>query len=98
MTRAAWQWSGQALVFAALCSLVAFALLEYWFFQTSPRSIDPTLGAIYPMNWRKTTVYVTAAQHLETDALFWGGVLLFLAAVATNLRTKLFPDDIHEPD
>jgi len=68
----------------------SFGFLEYWFFKTA--SNTPVSGATHAIKWHAKTIYLTDAQQLETDALFWGGVLLFLAAVAVNLRIKLFPN------
>jgi hypothetical protein len=90
MTRAAWRWAGKALVAAAICSLLSFGFLEYWFFRTA--SSTPVSGATHAIKWHAKTIYLTESQQLETDTLFWGGVLLFLAAVAANLRIKLFPN------
>jgi hypothetical protein len=81
MTRESWRWTERALVAAALLSLLAFWLLELWFLKTAPQSSNPDLGAIYPVVWRGTTVYVTAVQQLETDALFWGGPPLLIVAL-----------------
>jgi hypothetical protein len=89
MTRASWRRAEGVLACAAVCSLLAFLCLEFWFFKTSPKSSDSALGAIYPINWHGTIVYVTPVQQLETDALFWGSVALFLTALAIELRVKL---------
>jgi hypothetical protein len=54
--------------------MLAFLRLGSWFLKTSPKSSDPALGAIYPINWHGTTVYVTAVQELESNSLFvFGG-------------------------
>ena len=90
MAREIWRWTEGGLVFAALCSIFACGFLQYWILKTSPRSIDPALGAIYRISWHGATVYVTADQMLETNILFWGGPLLLLAAVVTNLASRCF--------
>jgi hypothetical protein len=87
LTRAAWQWLARGLATAGACSFLGFALLEYWFVKTASQT--PYLAATHAIKWRATTIYLTDAQQLETDTLFWGGMLLFLAAVAANLRFKL---------
>jgi hypothetical protein len=87
MTRAAWRWTGKAFVVAAICSLLSFGLLEYWFFKTAPTA--PVPGATHAIKWRAKTIYLTDAQQLETDTLFWGGPILFLVAVGLNLWGKL---------
>jgi hypothetical protein len=83
MKRDIWWWLERALVVAALLSIVSFGLLEFWFFKTSPGR--PGVDAILPVNWHGTIVYVTAAQQLETDALFWGGPALLLLALGLSL-------------
>jgi hypothetical protein len=90
MTRESWQRTKRALVVAALSSLAAFWLLEFWLFRTSPKLKNQALGAINPINWHGTIVYVTAAQQFETDALFWGGVTLLMAAVTIDLWVRPF--------
>jgi hypothetical protein len=66
-----WRWTEITLGIAALCSLLAFWLLEFSFSQTSPKSSNPVSGAIYPVNWHGEIVYVTVIQQRETDILFW---------------------------
>ena len=90
MTRENWQWIERALGGAALFSLLAFWLLEFWFFKTLPKSSDPALGAIHPVNWHGTTVYITTIQQLETDVLFWGSAVLFAVALVVDLWVKPF--------
>jgi hypothetical protein len=48
------------------------------------------LGAIHPVNWHGTTVYITAIQQLETDVLFWGSAVLFAVASVVDLWVKPF--------
>lgn len=90
MTRENWQWIERTLGAAALFSLVGYWLLEFWFFKTLPRSSDPALGAIHPVNWHGTLVYITAVQQLEATALFWGSAVLFAAALVVDLTVKPF--------
>ena len=90
MRRAIWRWTERALVLAAVCSLLAVGFLEVWFFKTAPKLSDPVLGAIHPVNWGKTTVYVTAVQQLETDTLFWGSAVLLAVAFVIDFRFKPF--------
>ncbi|MGO8913027.1 MAG: hypothetical protein ACLQDM_27395 [Bradyrhizobium sp.] len=86
MTRKIWGWAERALVLAALLSLLFFGVLEFWFFKTAPT--NPSLIAIHAIKWRGTTGYLTAAQQLETDTLFWGGAVLLLVAIVLNLWIK----------
>jgi hypothetical protein len=58
--------------------------------ENLPKSNDPALGAIYPIDWHWTTIYVTAVQELASNTLFWGAVVLFLVALIIELRIKLF--------
>jgi hypothetical protein len=90
MTRKGWQREEWALAIAATCSLLAFWGLEVWFLKISPKSKDPALGAIYPIDWHWTTIFVTAVQELASNTLFWGAVVLFLVALIIELRIKLF--------
>ena len=87
-----WRSIELALVVAAICSLIAFWLAEIWLLKTSPKSSNEALGAIYPANWHGTTVYVTAVQQFETDALFWGGPLLLIAALLVSLGRNVFSE------
>jgi hypothetical protein len=82
----AWRWLARGLVAAGICSFVCFAILEYWFVTTAPNT--PVSGATHAIKWRTATIYLTDAQQLATDSLFWGGILLSLAAVAANLMFK----------
>jgi hypothetical protein len=50
MVRESWERAEWTLAFTAVCSLLAFLCLEYWFFETSPKLSSPGLGAIYPIN------------------------------------------------
>jgi hypothetical protein len=75
-------------VAAAICSLLSFGLLEYWFVKTAPT--NPVFGATHAIKWSAATVYLTDAQQFEASTLFWGGPVLLLVAVAINLRIKLF--------
>lgn len=88
MTRSAWRRTARGSIAAGLCSFIGFGLLEYWFVKTAPHTPYP--GATHAIKWRAMTIYLTDAQQLETDTLFWGGMLLLLAAVAANLRFKLY--------
>jgi len=87
MARKSWKWAERAAVLAGVSSLVSFGLLEYWFLRTA--TATPSLGATHAIKWHGATVYLTAAQQLETDALFWGGPVLLLIAVGLNLGRKL---------
>jgi hypothetical protein len=73
---------------AGLCSFAGFGALEYWFVKTAPQT--PYSGGAHAIKWNAATIYLADAQQLETDCLFWGGMLLLLAAVAANLRFKMF--------
>jgi hypothetical protein len=55
---------------AGLCSFIGFGLLEYWFVKTAPHA--PYQGATHAIKWPAMTIYLTDAQQLETDTLFWG--------------------------
>jgi len=74
MTRKIWRWAERGLVIAASLSLLSFAVLEGWILKTAPT--DPNLIATRAIKWRGTTIYLTAAQQLETDILFWGIIYL----------------------
>jgi hypothetical protein len=86
MTRAAWRWAAKAFVVAAICSLLSFGFLEYWFLKTAPT--NPVSGANHAIKWHTTTIYLTNAQQLETDVLFWGGPVLLLVAIGLNLWSR----------
>jgi hypothetical protein len=75
-------------VLAEALSLLSFGLLEFWFLRTAPS--NPGSGAIHAIKWHgASTVYLTDAQQLETDTLFWGGPVLLLVAIGLNLWVKL---------
>jgi hypothetical protein len=82
MTRAAWRWMQKELVAAAICSLLSFGSLEYWFFKTAPTA--PVSSAPHAIKWSKATIYLTDAQQRETDTLFWSGPVLLLVAIVLN--------------
>jgi len=87
MTQKMWRLTVRALVLAAAISLLSFVVLEVWFLKTAPS--DSGLIASHAIKWRETTVYLTAAQQLETDTLFWGGSVLLLVAIMLNLWINL---------
>lgn len=88
MTREIWRWAERAVVLAALLSLLSFGVLEIWFLKTAPS--NPGSGAIHAIRWHGATVYLTDAQQLETDTLFWGGPVLLLVALGLKLWVNLF--------
>lgn len=90
MVRESWQRAEWTIAFTAVRSLLAFLCLEYWFLETSPKLSSPGLGAIYLINWHGTTVYLTAAQELDTNALFWGSIMLFLIALCVRVAEGFF--------
>jgi hypothetical protein len=88
MTRNFWRWTEKAVVLTACLSLLSFGILEYWFLETAPS--NPVFGAIHAIKWHGTTVYLTDAQQLKADLLFWGGPVLLLVALGLNLGSNLF--------
>jgi hypothetical protein len=88
MTQKIWRLAERAVVAAAFASLVAYAILEFWFLKNAP--IEPVAGATHAIRWRAATIYLTDAQQVTADILFWCGPLLLLAAVFVNLGGKWF--------
>lgn len=88
MTQKLWRWAERAAVPASFASIVAYGILEVWFLKNAPT--EPVAGAAHAIKWRGATIYLTDAQQLATDILFWGGPLLLLAAVFVNLGRKCF--------
>ena len=72
----------------AICSIIFYILLELWLLETAPT--NPVLGATHAIKWQRTIIYLTDAQQLQTDLLFWGGPVLLLIAVGVNLLSKSF--------
>ena len=63
-------------------------LLEVWFLKTAPA--NPVFGGIHAIKWHGTIVYLTDAQQLQIDTLFWGGPVLLLIALGVNLWSRSF--------
>jgi hypothetical protein len=75
-------------VAAAFVSLVAYGVLEFWFLKNGPT--EPVSGVTHAIRWRAANIYLTDAQQLTADTLFWGGPVLLLVAVVLNLGGKWF--------
>jgi hypothetical protein len=88
MTQKIWRLAKRAAVAAAFASLVAYGILEFWFLKNGPTK--PVSGATHAIRWRAATIYLTDAQQVTADILFWGGPLLLLAAAFVNLGGKWF--------
>jgi hypothetical protein len=83
-----WRWAERAVVAAAFASLVAYGILEFCFLKNGPT--EPVSDATHAIRWRAATIYLTNAQQLTADTLFWGGPVLLLVAVVLNLGGKWF--------
>jgi hypothetical protein len=90
MAREGWQCWEKMLSGTAFLAFAGFTLLQFWFWKMSPRASDSGLGAIYPLNWHGTLVYLTAFQQAVSDALFYGSGVLFLAAVLIDVWVRPF--------
>jgi hypothetical protein len=88
MRQAVWRWAERGLVAAAVCSMISCVLLEVWFLKTAPTT--PVFGGIHAIKWHGTIVYLTDAQQLQIDTLFWGGPVLLLMALGVNLWSRSF--------
>jgi hypothetical protein len=88
MTQKIWRLAERATVAAAFVSLIAYGTLEFWFLKSAPT--ESIVGATHAIKWRGATIYLTDAQQVTADILFWGGSLLLLAAVFVNLGGKWF--------
>jgi hypothetical protein len=88
MTQNILRWIKRGAALAACLSLLSFGILEYWFLKTAPS--NPVSGAIHAIKWHGTTVYLTDAQQLQADILFWAGPVLLLIALVLNLGSNLF--------
>ena len=79
--------SGCMFLIGFLCGLG----LEGYYLSTLSPFADPSTGAIYPLEWHSSRVYLTSQQQLRTQIPFWvslGFLTISIVGKAIILRNR----------
>ena len=85
---------------AIVVSLLAIAIVDfvvmfihfYHLMDVSPSSPNPLTGQIYPLNNDDAIVYITRAQDLLQDLMFFAYPIIFIGGFLLNVRWRVIGD------
>jgi len=78
------------LLVTTITSLMLSVYLSLYYMQSMPRSPQPDIGLVFPLNIHGTIVYVTKQQDSFLTWSFWIGFSTGLTAGIINVRYKIF--------